>query len=67
MMDEAAKLMVDTAMALRTPGRPMQGKIRDLDNLTDEELRYGKDTERNDTLLYGKTGRSYVLGANYKF
>lgn len=39
MMDEAAKLMVDTAMALRTPGRLMQGKIRDLDNLTDEELR----------------------------
>ncbi|WP_158643181.1 TonB-dependent receptor [Pseudoduganella lurida] len=36
-------------------------------NLTDEELRYGKDTERDDTLLYGKTGRSYVLGANYKF
>jgi TonB-dependent receptor len=36
-------------------------------NLTDEPLRYGKDTERNDTLLYGKSGRSYVLGANYKF
>jgi iron complex outermembrane receptor protein len=36
-------------------------------NLTDEELRYGKDTGRDDTLLYGKTGRSYVLGANYKF
>jgi len=36
-------------------------------NLTDEALRYGKDTDRNDTLLYGKSGRSYVLGANYKF
>jgi TonB-dependent receptor len=36
-------------------------------NLTDEALRYGKDTERDDTLLYGKSGRSYVLGANYKF
>ena len=36
-------------------------------NLTDEELRYGKDTERDDTLLYGKSGRSFVLGANYKF
>ncbi|MDL2354715.1 MAG: TonB-dependent receptor [Pseudomonadota bacterium] len=36
-------------------------------NLTNEALRYGKDTERNDTLLYGKSGRSYVLGANYKF
>jgi outer membrane receptor protein involved in Fe transport len=36
-------------------------------NLTDEPLRYGKDTERDDTLLYGKSGRSFVLGANYKF
>jgi len=36
-------------------------------NLTNEPLRYGKDTERDDTLLYGKSGRSYVLGANYKF
>jgi TonB-dependent receptor len=36
-------------------------------NLTDEPLRYGKDTERDDTLLYGKHGRSFVLGMNYKF
>jgi len=36
-------------------------------NLTDEPLRYGKDTERDDTLLYGKSGRTFVLGANYKF
>jgi outer membrane receptor protein involved in Fe transport len=36
-------------------------------NLTDEPLRYGKDIERDDTLLFGKSGRSYVLGANYKF
>lgn len=36
-------------------------------NLTDEAQRYGKDTARNDTLLYGKHGRSFVLGANYKF
>jgi TonB-dependent receptor len=35
-------------------------------NLTDEPLRYGKDTERNDTLLYVKHGRSFVLGLNYK-
>ncbi|RXD01747.1 hypothetical protein EQZ23_19205 [Sphingomonas sp. UV9] len=39
MMDEAAKLMVDAAVVMRTPGRPTQGKIGDLDNLTDEELR----------------------------
>jgi TonB-dependent receptor len=36
-------------------------------NLTDEPLRYGKDTERNDTLLYVKHGRSFVLGMNYKY
>jgi outer membrane receptor protein involved in Fe transport len=36
-------------------------------NLTDEPLRYGKDTERNDTLLYVQHGRSFVLGMNYKF
>ena len=39
----------------------------EVQNLTDEPLRYGKDTERDDTLLYGKSGRSFVLGANYKF
>jgi len=36
-------------------------------NLTDEPLRYGRDTQRNDTLLYVHSGRSFVLGANYKF
>jgi iron complex outermembrane receptor protein len=36
-------------------------------NLTDEALRYGRDTQRNDTLLYVHSGRSFVLGANYKF
>ena len=36
-------------------------------NLTDEGLRYGRDSQRNDTLLYVHSGRSFVLGANYKF
>ncbi|GAB3453825.1 TonB-dependent receptor [Massilia terrae] len=36
-------------------------------NLTDAPLRYGKDLTRNDTLLYVHSGRSFVLGANYKF
>jgi TonB-dependent receptor len=36
-------------------------------NLTDQPLRYGKDTERNDTLLYVHSGRSFMLGMNYKF
>ncbi|WBS05603.1 TonB-dependent receptor [Pseudoduganella sp. SL102] len=36
-------------------------------NLTDEALRYGRDSVRNDTLLYVHSGRSFVLGANYKF
>ncbi|MFC5459331.1 TonB-dependent receptor [Massilia niabensis] len=36
-------------------------------NLTNEPLRYGKDTERDDTLLFGQSGRTYVLGASYKF
>ncbi|MCG2583401.1 TonB-dependent receptor [Massilia sp. TS11] len=36
-------------------------------NLTDQPLRYSKDTQRNDTLLYVHTGRSFMLGLNYKF
>jgi iron complex outermembrane recepter protein len=36
-------------------------------NITDEPLRYGRDTGRNDTLLYVHSGRSFVLGLNYKF
>ncbi|WBS01048.1 TonB-dependent receptor [Pseudoduganella sp. SL102] len=36
-------------------------------NLTDEPLRYGRDTQRNDTLLYVHSGRSAVLGLSYKF
>ena len=36
-------------------------------NVTDEPLRYGRDTARNDTLLYVHSGRSFVLGLNYKF
>lgn len=36
-------------------------------NLTDEALRYGRDSVRNDTLLYVHSGRSFVLGATYKF
>ncbi|QJE01947.1 TonB-dependent receptor [Massilia forsythiae] len=36
-------------------------------NLTDTPLRYGRDTQRNDTLLYVHSGRSFVLGLNYKY
>jgi TonB-dependent receptor len=36
-------------------------------NLTDEPLRYGRDTQRNDTLLYVHSGRTAVLGLSYKF
>ncbi|TWI67774.1 TonB-dependent receptor [Pseudoduganella lurida] len=36
-------------------------------NLTDEPLRYGRDTQRNDTLLYVHSGRSAVVGLTYKF
>ncbi|MDB5919573.1 MAG: TonB-dependent receptor [Massilia sp.] len=36
-------------------------------NLTDTPLRYGRDTQRNDTLLYVHSGRSFVLGLAYKY
>jgi iron complex outermembrane receptor protein len=36
-------------------------------NLTDTPLRYGRDTQRNDTLLYVHSGRSFVVGLNYKY
>jgi TonB-dependent receptor len=36
-------------------------------NLNDTPLRYGRDTQRNDTLLYVHSGRSFVLGLNYKY
>jgi TonB-dependent receptor len=36
-------------------------------NLTDTPLRYGRDTQRNDTLLYVHSGRTYVMGLTYKF
>ena len=36
-------------------------------NLGDTPLRYGRDTQRNDTLLYVHSGRSFVVGMNYKF
>lgn len=36
-------------------------------NVTDEPLRYGRDTGRDDTLLYVHSGRSFVLGLSYKF
>ena len=36
-------------------------------NLTDTALRYGRDTQRNDTLLYVHSGRSFVLGLAYKY
>jgi TonB-dependent receptor len=36
-------------------------------NLTDTPLRYGRDTQRNDTLLYVHSGRTFVVGMTYKF
>ncbi|SEN10028.1 TonB-dependent receptor [Duganella sp. CF517] len=36
-------------------------------NLTDEPLRYSRDSQRNDTLLYVHSGRSAVVGLSYKF
>lgn len=36
-------------------------------NLTDTPLRYGRDTQRNDTLLYVHSGRTFVLGLAYKY
>jgi iron complex outermembrane receptor protein len=36
-------------------------------NMTDTPLRYGRDTQRNDTLLYVHSGRSFVLGLAYKY
>lgn len=36
-------------------------------NLTDEPLRYGRDSQRNDTLLYAHSGRTFALGLSYKF
>jgi len=36
-------------------------------NLTDAPLRYGRDSQRNDTLLYVHSGRSFVAGLSYKF
>jgi iron complex outermembrane recepter protein len=36
-------------------------------NLTDTPLRYGRDSQRNDTLLYVHSGRTFVLGMTYKY
>ncbi|MET0266968.1 MAG: TonB-dependent receptor [Duganella sp.] len=36
-------------------------------NLNDTPLRYGRDSQRNDTLLYVHSGRSFVVGLNYKY
>ena len=36
-------------------------------NLNDTPLRYGRDSQRNDTLLYVHSGRSFVLGMTYKY
>jgi iron complex outermembrane receptor protein len=36
-------------------------------NLTDVPLRYGRDSQRNDTLLYVHSGPTVVFGATYKF
>lgn len=36
-------------------------------NLTDEPLRYGRDSQRDDTLLYAHSGRTFAVGMSYKF
>jgi TonB-dependent receptor len=36
-------------------------------NLNDTPLRYGRDSQRNDTLLYVHSGRTFVLGLTYKY
>jgi iron complex outermembrane recepter protein len=36
-------------------------------NLTDQPLRYGRDSQRDDTLLYAHFGRTFALGMSYKF
>lgn len=36
-------------------------------NLTDQPLRYSRDSQRDDTLLYVHSGRTFALGASYKF
>ncbi len=36
-------------------------------NLTDQPLRYGRDTGRDDTLLYVHSGRLLLLGVSYRF
>jgi iron complex outermembrane recepter protein len=36
-------------------------------NLTDEPLRYGRDSQRDDTLLFAHSGRTFALGMSYKF
>jgi iron complex outermembrane recepter protein len=36
-------------------------------NLTDEFQRFYRDSERNDTLYYNHSGRTYSVGFNYRF
>ncbi|MGV7207596.1 TonB-dependent receptor [Oxalobacteraceae bacterium A2-2] len=36
-------------------------------NLTDEPLRYARDSQRNDTLLYVHSGRTYAVGLRYTY
>ncbi|MCY4744262.1 TonB-dependent receptor [Pelomonas sp. UHG3] len=36
-------------------------------NLTDQPLRYGRDSQRDDTLLYAHFGRTFGVGMSYKF
>jgi len=36
-------------------------------NLSDQPVRYGKDTGRDDTLLYVHSGRTVTVGLSYKF
>ena len=36
-------------------------------NLTDQATRYGRDSQRDDTLLYAHFGRTFGVGMSYKF
>lgn len=57
------------------PSTPANEGVSDVADFTDlsprahnlTPLRYGRDTQRDDTLLYVHSGRSFVRGANYKF
>jgi TonB-dependent receptor len=56
-IDFSASYNISKALRLSVEGQ----------NLTDEPLRYGRDSGRDDTLLYVHSGRSFVVGLNYRF